>query len=294
MTTGSSRGFPMVKGTPIKRPDLIFLILGVCFLLLPGCEDSMHQCTRRDKEGNLKFTVPCNGKGVYMGEYLEYHKTGRLWKRKFFVNGLEEDTTRLFFYQTGNVLRETPMKHGEKHGVARTFKKNGEVEELVTYVEGLQEGPMTFFYENGMPKETFTYQEDRMSGPYYFFAPDSTVILEGEYHNGVKYGEWSHYDYDGSLLATINFYNNQKDGSFAVFRENKQPYVRGEFVKGMLSGEIRYFNSSGKVSHTETWKNGRPASGSILTRMPGSGKAIFRQPDAAIYIMPDTVWVNQY
>ncbi|MDP5170808.1 MAG: hypothetical protein NWR72_11230 [Bacteroidia bacterium] len=252
----------------------------------------MYDCTRHDQEGNLKFTVPCNGDGVYMGEYLEYHKTGKLWKRMFYVNGVAEDTTRLFFYKTGDVLRETPMNEGKRHGEMRTFREDGSVEELVTFVDDKKSGPSITYYKNGIPKEIFTFEANRMTGPYFFFTEDSVKLVEGEYYDGSKYGKWQHFDYEGNPLAIFTYYNNFKQGGFSVFNPEGMPYLSGNFARDLLDGDLNYYDKEGSIVKTEAWTGGNtqvPSGGKSLK----DGKAIIpidvRQ---RVYIMQDTVWIQ--
>lgn len=277
----------------IKRPDsrtfwLLSFFITLCF---SGCEEKMYDCTRHDSEGNLKSTVPCDENGVYQGEYLEYHKTGKLWERRFYVDGLQEDTTRYFFYKTGNVLKEVPMKAGKKHGTVRTFQKDGLVEKSETYDQGLLSGATTIHYKNGFPKETYTYDQGQRSGPYFFHAEDSTVIVAGEYYQGAKYGKWSHYDYNGTLLAVISYYNNKKEGGFSVFREGGMPYLSGEFAGGFLHGEVNFYDLEGNIVSSSTYRNGRAVNEG--RRGLKQGRAILPLgAGKTVYIMPDTVWIN--
>ncbi len=294
MMTVSNNDFPTEREMLIKRLDPRPLLALSFFLtlLLAGCEDKMYDCTRHDSEGNLKSTVPCDENGVYQGEYLEYHKTGKLWERRFYVNGLQEDTTRYFFYKTGNVLKEVPMAAGKKHGIVRTFRKDGSVEKSESFLEGYHSGPTTVYYENGFPQETFTYDQDQKSGPYFYHAEDSTVIVAGEYFQGAQYGKWSHYDYDGTALAVLTYYNNKKEGGFSVFKENGMPYLSGEFVGDFLHGDVNFYDQEGNIVKSSSYSNGRAVEG--RDRGLKEGRAILSLgAGKTVYIMPDTVWINQ-
>lgn len=294
MTTVSNNDFPMERKTQIKRPDSR-TFLGLLFfitVLSTSCEEKMYDCTRHDSEGNLKSTVPCDKNGVYQGEYLEYHKTGKLWERRFYIDGLQEDTTRYFFYKTGNVLKEVPMVAGKKHGVVRTFRKDGSVEKSESYADGFLSGPSTFFYENGFPKETFTYDQDQKSGPYFFHAEDSTVIVSGEYFRGSKYGKWTHFDYEGTQLAVLTYYNDKKEGGFSVFMEDGMPYLSGEFAQDFLHGDVNFYDVDGNIVRSSPYRNGRELAGG--GRGFKQGRAILSLGGGkTVYIMPDTVWINQ-
>lgn len=294
MMTVSNSDSPTERKIQIKRPNTRILLLSVSLLsiLVVGCEDKMYDCTRHDDEGNLKSSVPCDENGVYHGEYLEYHKTGKLWERRFYVDGLQEDTTRYFFYQTGNVLKEVPMAAGKKQGISRVFRKDGSVEKSESFEEGLHQGPATLYYENGFPRETFTYDQDQRSGPYFFHAEDSTVIVSGEHFQGAKYGKWTHYDYDGTQLAVLTYYNNKKEGGFSVFKENGMPYLSGEFANGFLHGDVNFYDGDGNIVRSTPFRNGRAMESN--NRGFKEGRAILSIGSGkTVYIMPDTVWINQ-
>lgn len=292
MMTDSSKESHTEK---IRRPkpfsiSLGLLLFSTCFLFT-SCEERLYDCTRHDGDGNLKSIVPCDKNGTYQGEYLEYHKTGKLWERRYYVDGLQEDTTRLFFYKTGETLMEFPMVNDKRHGMVRKFREDGSVEFQQEWSEGQKHGEHTIFYENGTPREVTTYKDGAQTGAYRFYSEDSSLIVSGEYHRGAKYGTWSHHDDDGTLLATISWYNNLKEGPFKVFRENGDAYVAGEFKEDYLEGEVSYLTADGAVSRTERYRKGMNQSGRASRFR--NGRAIFSLggPKTA-YIMPDTVWIN--
>ncbi len=293
MTVSSE--FPLSMEGLAKRLKLRWaplLMFFVASLFLSACGEKMHDCTRHDKEGNLKYTVPCNEKGVYMGEYLEYHKSGKLWKRSYYVDGIEEDTSRLFFYKTGKVLKETPMKAGKAHGEVRTFRESGVLEQVETYVEGEKTGSARNFYESGALKEVFEYQANTRTGPYQFFSPDGEVIVEGEYYKDVKYGKWRHFDYTGHLLAIFTYYNDQKQGGFTVYNPEGMPFISGDFMQNILHGNVNYYDQEGSIVKTEKWNNGTSLSQPNAKRWV-DGKAVLPlSPRSQVFIMPDTVWIN--
>lgn len=260
--------------------------------VLSGCQEELKTCTRHDKDGSLDFTVPCDNHGRYQGEYLEYHKSGKLWKRAWYVDGLEEDTTRLFFYETGKVLRETPMKAGKEHGMRLTFREDGSVEDAVEFVEGLKQGTSTRFHPDGIPAEVFTYEQNEATGPYFFISEDSVVIVSGEFYRGAKFGKWSHFDYDGTLLAIFSYYNGQKQGGFTVFRPDGMPYLSGDFTRDLLHGDLNYYDREGSIVRSESWVKGNPPKASNVKGLV-DGKAILPLPDnRRVYIMQDTVWIQ--
>ncbi len=260
--------------------------------VLVSCQDELKTCTRHGKEGNLEFIVPCDNQGRYQGEYLEYHKSGKLWKRSWYVDGLEEDTTRLYFYKTGKVLREVPMKAGKEHGLRRTFREDGTLEEAVTFEEGLKQGAFTRFHANGVPAEVLTYEQNEATGPYFLISQDSVVIVSGEFYRGAKFGKWSHHDYDGTLLAIFSYYNGQKQGGFTVFQPDGMPYLSGDFARDLLHGQLNYYDEEGSIVRSESWVKGDPAKPSTAKGLV-DGKAILPLPDSRrVYIMQDTVWIQ--
>ena len=79
--------------------------LALTFTILSGCSDEAYICTSKYASGELESEVPCDKhSGTYDGEMRVYHKSGKLWKTKYFVDGIEEDTTRFYFYKSLNLL----------------------------------------------------------------------------------------------------------------------------------------------------------------------------------------------
>lgn len=265
--------------------------------ILPGCgSDKLRPCTRHYDDGSLKYEVMCDGNGRYQGEYREYHKDGKLWKTKEYVDNVEQGTTRYYFHNSGNVLKEIPMVAGKRHGEVRTFREDGTLEKLETYEAGKKTGPQISYYETGTPREIVTYQDSMSSGLYQFFSTDSVLLVDGELHKGRKFGRWDHYDYDGDRLARLSFYNDQLNGDFQVWDEAGNPLLSGAFKDDVLHGDLKYLSPSGETRSVLSFLRGRLQQGPLAGQrrfLNEPGKLIMPTPAGPdVYIMPDTVWLQ--
>lgn len=161
--------------------------------------------------GNLseKGTYADDGSGRYIGRYQSYFEDGQP----------KED------YHTD--------ENGRKQGTATRWYANGNVEEGMTYRDGVVTGEHKRFFEDGQPEELTTYsdsehvvddwgeQEDyAKSGVYKRWNGSGQLREEGQYEHDKKTGEWRTYT-DGLLRSVQQFEDGLESGPYVLYHEGR-------------------------------------------------------------------------
>lgn len=106
------------------------------------------------------------------------------------------------------------------------------------------------FYENGQAKIVMTYQvKFSDSIPLYEvqYHKDGSVLLEGNYIDGLRDGEWiSHYP-DGTMWSKGYFSEGKRTGKSWVYHPNGQLRMKGSYENGRKAGKWIIFNEEGIV-----------------------------------------------
>ena len=82
------------------------------------------------------------------------------------------------WYQSGELLMEGSLQANQRHGVWKSYFKNGKIQSLNNFFEGLNHGDYILYKENG------------------------GVLIEGEYDMSKQTGQWNSYDQEGNLINT--------------------------------------------------------------------------------------------
>ncbi len=115
-----------------------------------------------------------------IGEWLYFHK------------GSDKVMTREFYQE------------GKLHGNWETYYPNGQVTELITYVNGIKEGPNLYYSPEGTLLKELKYVQDELEGEAIYYNAKGEVMIKGFYKNGKKHGLWTTYA-NGELVSEERF-----------------------------------------------------------------------------------------
>lgn len=106
------------------------------------------------------------------------------------------------------------------------------------------------FYGNGQAKIVMTYHvQFGDSVPVYEvqYHKDGSVLLEGNYVDGLREGEWiSHYP-DGTMWSKGYFLKGERDGKGWVYHPSGKLHMKGSYENGKKVGKWIVFNEEGIV-----------------------------------------------
>jgi antitoxin component YwqK of YwqJK toxin-antitoxin module len=151
------------------------------------------------------------------GEYISGKRNGA-WK---------------FFYETGEVLRETNYLQGKKEGIEKKFKQDGKVLEETNFKDDLMEGAYWKKNRSGLLEKEGQYSKDKKTGLWReYYAEDKDMALKSTaiYKDDKKNGEEIRYYPDGTtVLSQGNYLDGLETGSWKYFYDNGNLESEGIF-----------------------------------------------------------------
>lgn len=88
------------------------------------------------------------------------------------------------------------------------------------------------------------------------FFPSGKLMMEGNYNQGAKEGEWKQYFESGNLHIHCFYKNDWMDGPYKRFHENGTLASKGNLVEEEQHGEWNYFDEDGNHTEVKFYKNG--------------------------------------
>lgn len=132
-----------------------------------------------------------------------YSKSGRIQHERQVGSGYYKK-----FFENGNLKIEANYKDYELIDEWKQYYENGEIEWLVTYMNGYRSGSYKNYYKNGDLKLEGTNYRDKVDGEEKRYLPNNILHWKGSYSKGVFSKKWILYDAKGNKSKKIKF----KDG----------------------------------------------------------------------------------
>lgn len=133
------------------------------------------------------------------------------------------------YYPDGKIKSETEAKGKLRHGISRDYRKDGTLENIITYENNKKQGLAANYYSDGI-----------------------TVKTEMNYVNGYKQGEAIWYYTDGSVYRKTPYENGRITGIRTTYYESgvlqsETPYLNGQAGIGLkeytLDGELKSYKA---------------------------------------------------
>ena len=175
MKQQKERDYPFIKIINSKMKFLIVLLTSLVFLSSCGSENT-------DKSGNKANTTKNNLKSSGE-EIISSYDSGKPKLIKSFKNDGNKKVAYFEkeLYEDGNVLKEGSLKDDKRHGVWKSFRRNGILWSEGDYSEGIRNGITITYHENGK------------------------IYYQGQYTSGLKSGIWKFYSKEGQLVKEEDF-----------------------------------------------------------------------------------------
>ena len=128
---------------------------------------------------SVPVMLACAKEKYWVERYSEGIKKG---EKEYYMDGDDSIFTyQRFFYESGQISVEGPLKDNERHGQWRSFYPEGQKWSESVFEKGKSNGEVISFYENGKVRYT------------------------GAFLMGEKSGEWIWYDSTGVVLKKTTF-----------------------------------------------------------------------------------------
>ena len=215
----------------VKKPFPIVLL--AIFCLSQGISQERERITNQDEDGTI----------ILEGEIDIYNdKIDTVWVRLFDSNGKK--------------IEEKKFKNGKLHGDWEGWYSDGSKKFIKKYRNGMLRAKQREWYPNGELLKVIIYELGVINGVYNEWWNNGEKMLEGQYKDGKKRGQWTYYDagrrlrYDfyrrsGEFLASYNF----------KYYANGQIKEEPSFVNGKADGIwLRYSEGGNKIRQLEYLK----------------------------------------
>ncbi len=179
--------------------------------------DEYNAVFYQDLEMNNKREMNLNGK-VFSGKAICYYENGRIFKNlnKLFIQEYSEgklDGVSTHFFPQGNIHAEYTYANGEKNGKYVSYSNvNGKSVKSYQgeFKDGEMDGEFTYYDKNGHRTTVSHYKQSKQHGTflsYKYYEGKELKVVEGQYVEGSKDGEWRYYNESGEKIITETYEN---------------------------------------------------------------------------------------
>ncbi len=197
-----------------------------------------------NQQGKLITAKEYTGAGELLGEGLFDEKGLRTGFWKLY------DQYYSYFFGEGNYL------NGQKDGKWIFYYPDGKTELEGFYSEGKPDREWLWLYQSGSKKREEVYLNGKREGLYAEYDSASNVILQGEYFDDARVGEWVYQV--GDITEKGAYELDEKTGEWKHFyNETNRLRFIGEFKDGDAEGTHKWFFPDGKVELIGTYRVGK-------------------------------------
>ncbi len=111
---------------------------------------------------------------------------------------------------TGEIsgIESGSFKNGKREGKWEKYRSNGQLSQIITYIDGGNEKIFEHYDDNGLIFYQGKTKNGKLDGTWIWYFKNGKVEFKGNYKEGKKEGVWEYFSQDGSLKYIVNF----KDG----------------------------------------------------------------------------------
>ncbi|MFH0895832.1 MAG: hypothetical protein V2A54_15460 [Bacteroidota bacterium] len=183
------------------------------------------------------------------------------------------------FYETGELLAEGYYKDNKRVGEWKYYHKNGKTEQVGKYGNAEKpQGLWKWYYPSGNLRREESFERGLEEGVMKEYSDTNTVIIEGNYVEGLKDGEWKYkaidyyevgpykddmkngtwkgYYTDGTLRFEGSFLDEVPDRKHTYYYPNGKINITGNFAMGRKDGDWFHYNPDGSLFLIITYKDG--------------------------------------
>lgn len=161
--------------------------------------------------------------------------------------------------QTGSTLK------GEKTGVWRDFRANGNITKAVSFIEGKENGDSYVFDKNGGIREKANYIDGLLSGlkiTYKSVGKNRKKVYfpvrKERFKEGKLDGETMAYYKKDKPQEVTSYVKGKKHGSSKWYYKSGELLSDSEYDKGVLTGVLNTYYKNGQVKTTGKYRNNKP------------------------------------
>ncbi len=191
------------------------------------------QYKRYFTSGSIMADIKYNETGD-VGYAKIYYDTKVICGEGKYVNQNVKDSIWKFYGTDGALISEVSYKNGILDGPSKSFFRNGQVSELITYKDSLRDGLWRRFYEEGGTLMETMHVQSKRHGGFQVFYPNGILKIKGKYWKDLQVGKWVHYNNDGSVEKELEFVNGRLKNQDEVDTEFTKQLIEWDKLKGTI------------------------------------------------------------
>ncbi|MGB3469099.1 MAG: hypothetical protein WBA74_27685 [Cyclobacteriaceae bacterium] len=180
----------------------------------------------------LGFLISCNNKTEYQrvsaGPEGSTYPTGAIIEPYSDIPGLAKVTSK----RDDLIVGEGDYLNGKKHGSWTVYNRDGGLQSVTTYNNGVKQGTHLEFGDRG------------------------TLTKKEYYYNGQLDGEAIVYNNMNRIQERITYAGGQMHGPKRTFYSTGTPQEESNYTNGQIDGIAKYYNQEGELLFTYEYKNG--------------------------------------
>lgn len=217
-------------------------------------------------------------KGTYTmgdrhGVWTDYHENGQVNYTQEYLFG-EREGMYYSFYQNGKKETEIPYRSDMRHGEAKYYSADGELQMMRRYyhdkilavgwmVNGEvfwqelenETGVIKAKHDNGRPSREFEIDRGLFQGVYKKYYSTGVIYEETTYVDDKRDGASKLYYPSGKLRYVIEYDDDVRSGSEIWYHENGKVERQRNWLNDDTTGEEKFFDKNGKLIRTIVWRN---------------------------------------
>lgn len=206
-----------------------------------------------------------------------YYENGNISSEGLLINNKPNDYWITYY---PNQLRKSEgnRENFKLDSVWNFYDVKGNIENKITYVEGIKSGPYKYYDDNCFLIKEELYTNNILDGSVTTFYGDSSNSLiksTTPYVNGRKEGIGYTFGKDGRITGIITYKKNfivsnekvnrynadsLKTGVWKTYYDNNKLKREERFKNGKLNGYVKYYNASGQLESATLYLNGEEQS----------------------------------
>ena len=233
----------------------------------------------KESDVELKSSQIDSVNEVLNGEYLDFFKSGRIYRKRFYDNGILDTLKKtLQYYESGSIFSEYDEIEKDNqiilNGQYIAYFENGNKQYEGQYKDGFKINhwleyydtgeiyskkiykndfiPVNYYYKDGslMIESVLSIKGENFNGSYKKFYPNGALMEEGKYIEDIKDALWLTYFENGNISSKINFIDQA--GMYYSYYKSGEILQEGYFVNGKKHGMwTQYYLSGNKKNEIE-------------------------------------------
>ncbi len=153
-------------------------------------------------------------------------------------------------YKNGNIEYIRNYVNGIQHGISQKYYENGKIMSEVTLYNGLLHGNKYSYHDNGELSIEETYHHNMLHGTSYIYDTMKNITSTTQYYKGKRNGfyiQYTYVHYSYPIIKTLEKFINDKkieynyrveNGKFINERSEKEAYDLGIMIEKNKSNDV--------------------------------------------------------